>query len=483
MKKEAYKKFMIAGIITVFLLSATIPTINAVQIDTNLNKIKTEISDQTEIETKNACCDLLIITADEFANLLKPLKCHKEKYGVRTSIVTLSYIYDNIWYGYDKPEKIKYFIKQAIEEAGIKYVMLVGDYRKIPIRYVYNDEPRGFLEPCFISELYYADIYDSEGNFSSWDTDGNGIYGQWVGDEAQDKDIDLRPDVYVGRLACRNKLEVRIMVNKIITYETTTYDSDWFNRIIVAGGDTYPDGHYEFPTPEMEGEESCELILENMSDFEPIRLYTSNGNFSGPEDMINAVNNGAGFMSLDGHASPIVWATHAPNNTAFIYGLKFDNMWLLRNKNKMPVVVAGACHNGQFDIGLENILKLGFNKKALNGGLYFIECWGWKLTSKFGGGAIATIANTGLGMTKEDKSSQEGAGDYMDKQFFYVYGHDISDILGEIWGISLNRYLDKYPIDWNTPAGWDFSYDAKTVQEWVLFGDPSLKIGGYPPLE
>jgi len=42
------------------------------------------------------------------------------------------------WYGRDNPEKIKYFIKTAVEQWGIKYVMLVGDYKKIPVRYVYN---------------------------------------------------------------------------------------------------------------------------------------------------------------------------------------------------------------------------------------------------------------------------------------------------------------------------------------------------------
>ncbi len=52
--------------------------------------------------------------------------------------------------------------------------------------------------------------------------------------------------------------------------------------------------------------------------------------------------------------------------------------------------------------------------------------------------------------------------------------------LGEVWAKAITAYLNEYPIDWNTPAGADSSIDAKVVQEWILLGDPSLKIGGYP---
>jgi hypothetical protein len=118
-------------------------------------------------------------------------------------------------------------------------------------------------------------------------------------------------------------------------------------------------------------------------------------------------------------------------------------------------------------------------EEARGHGIGAYECWAWKLTRKIGGGAIATISNTALGMTKEDKDSQEGAGDYMDLQVFVEYANG-TDILGDCWAGSIDRYLDAFPINWSTPAAWDFAYDAKTVQQWVLFGDPSLKIGGYP---
>ena len=53
-----------------------------------------------------------------------------------------------------------------------------------------------------------------------------------------------------------------------------------------------------------------------------------------------------------------------------------------------------------------------------------------------------------------------------------------TDILGEIWGKVISAYLGAYPIDWNSRSY--SAIDAKTAQEWILLGDPSLKIGGYP---
>jgi hypothetical protein len=148
-------------------------------------------------------------------------------------------------------------------------------------------------------------------------------------------------------------------------------------------------------------------------------------------------------------------------------------MTKLRNNEMLPVCVVNSCHNLEFDVNIFYILKQSYYYMT-----WIPECWGWKLTRKIGGGSIATIGYSALELTKEDKDSLEGAADYLDNSFFYNYGVNKIEILGEVWKESISRYLDKYPIDWNTPAGGDFSIDAKTVQQWVLLGDPSLQIGG-----
>jgi len=473
-----YKRSIVFLILVMFIIgSITIPNFTAKTQNITLTE------DDEEIKTN--IYDLLIITPIEFEKFLKPLEAHKNKFGVKTKIITLNEIYDEYTIGRDKPEQIKYAIKDAYDDYGIKYVLLVGSNKKMPVRYVNNQDMTysAYLEPYFISELYYADLYNNEQEFQTWDTDEDAVFGEWIVNQTDGRDayLDLHPDVYVGRLACKNIFEVIIMVDKIIKYETRTYGSTWFNDFVVVAGDTYPEGDYEFNTSGYEGEENTERAIENMTDFNPIRLWVSNGNFTGPKDVINQINKGCGFMFFEGHASPLKWGTHEYNSDEFLDGLANTDMYKLLNFYKLPVVVAGACHNAQFDITPVNLIKYGL--ESFRHGTFGLECWAWRLTSKPFGGSIATIANTGLGMSKEDKKSMEGAGDYMDKQFFYVYGNKESDILGECWGKSIDRYINAYPVNWTISDSsefvYDHKYDLKTVQQWTLLGDPSLKIGGY----
>ncbi len=442
--------------------------------------------------------DLLIIALTKYADALQPLIIHKIENGIPSKFVAVEEIYNGSYFpvtGRDDPEKIKYFIKAAKEEWGIIYVMLVGDFRTIPVRYVFNaDNNTDWNEPYFISELYYGDLYDKNHNFSSWDSNNNGIYGEWYSEVAKDPDIDLYPDVFIGRLACINEAEVKGMVRKIITYETTAYGKDWFNRFVVVAGDTYPESLNPNWTG-YEGEVNTLNAIENMSGFEPIKLWTSDGSFNGTKDVIREVNNGCGFLLFEGHANAFTWSTHPPNKAhTWIDGLNTLTMEFLRNKQMLPVCVVGGCHNNEFDVTPRNIFK-GLKEEGLR---YFAmktffgsfwkytwipECWGWKLTRISKGGSIATLGCTGLGMSKEDKQSFSGAGDYLEPTFFHEYGVNGTTILGKVWGNTITDYLNHYPIDWQTPAAKDFAIDAKTVQQWALFGDPSLKIGGYSPFE
>jgi len=477
MKNQINKfvKVKVLIVLIVFCLFFLTPTLSASSTRKNTIIENSKLIINNIFNNDNSQYRLLIIAPTKFASELKPLVTHKERVGISTKLIALDDLYEQMfWYGQDEPEKIKYFIKFSVEYWGISYVLLVGDFRSLPIRYCYNaDVNSGFYEPCFISELYYADVYDSKGNFSSWDTNKNGVFGEWVGDVAEDYDIDLYPDVCVGRLACRNKLEVKTMVDKIIKYETSTYGENWFKKIVVVAGDTYPESQNENWTGN-EGEENTLKVLENMSGFYPVKLWASDGTFNGKKDVIREINKGCGFLYFDGHANPFRWGTHRPNEEKFIEGLSVLGMSRLSNRCKLPICVVGGCHNLQFDVHFGKLLEEAWYYYT-----WIPECWGWKLTRKIGGGSIATIGCTGLGMTKEDKDSFSGAGDYLEPTFFYEYGTNNTHILGECWSKAITDYLNKYPINWNTPAAWDYAIDAKTIQQWALLGDPSLQIGGY----
>jgi hypothetical protein len=431
---------------------------------------------------------LVIIAPKDFSTALQPLVNHKISNGVTTKLVTRDDICDSVYFpaeGRDCAEEMKYFIKNAFDQWGTKYVLLVGGRNGgimeekwwVPVRYsLLNDGG----ESSYLTDLYFADVYDSNGNFSSWDSNNNGIFAEWTNTK---KDIlDMYPEVYVGRLPCTSVSQVKTMVDKIITYETTTAGKEWFKKMVVVGGDSAPvegDPYYE-------GEEENKLALEYMTGFEGVRLWTSNGNFTGPQDVINGISAGCGFLFFDGHGNPMSWSTHPPNNESdWINGLQVKHMSKLKNGEQLPVTVCGGCHNGQFNTSLFNIpkgiIQEGFKyfKRTFFLGGWIPECWAWKLMSVKNGGSIATMAYAGLDWFAIGDYNQDSIPDctqfysgYTNTQFFKNYGVNKMTILGQAHSQALIDYLNAYP-----PM--QEKLDCKTVQEFVLLGDPSLQIGGY----
>jgi len=124
--------------------------------------------------------------------------------------------------------------------------------------------------------------------------------------------------------------------------------------MVVVGGDSAP---YE-GDPYYEGEEENKLALTYMTGFNGIRLWTSNGNFTGSQDVIDGISAGCGFLFFDGHGNPMTWGTHPPHNeSVWVDGLHVDDMPNLKNSEQLPVTVCGGCHNGQFNVSPLNIIK------------------------------------------------------------------------------------------------------------------------------
>ena len=450
-------------------------------IDASIKKIfnkSDEFQDQTNSDFQTY--KLLIITPQKFASYLKNLKAHKDKIGIFTYLATLDEVYDKMSrQGRDDAEKIKYFIKDAIENWGVSYVLLVGGKSgqsnswNLPARYIGIGNS---YEKQILSDLYFADIYDDEGNFSSWDSDNDGIYGEWFhGDQPEDRYIDLSPDVAVGRLPCRNRLEAVIMVNKIIRYEKTAYNKPWFNKMVAIAGDTYP----EYQNPDWagnEGEYYADMALENMTSFNPVKLFTSDGTLTGWKDVIKALNKGCGFVYFVGHGCATSWSTHFPNSKNWTENFIVYHMFYLTNMNRLPICVVSGCHNCQFDISIFNFFNVTLMKRGEAG----FECWGWRMASKIKGGSIATIGCSALGNTKEDKVLFKGGINELEVQFFKEYGQNNIDIIGDTWKAAIDWYIDTYPVDWSQELTNDSWIDVQVACTWTLLGDPSLKIGGYP---
>jgi hypothetical protein len=396
---------------------------------------------------------LLIITPEEFTAALQPLIAHKNQYGYTTIVKTTEEISAH-YPGRDMQEQIKYAIKDSIETNGTGYVLLVGGVTKIPIRRTYVSLWGDFDEQM-ITDLYYADIYTAQGDFSSWDTNHNDKFGE------NSDQVDLYPDVHLGRLACDNLNDVNVTVDKIIHYETETYGSDWFNTMIFIGGNTFR------WSPGNDGEENNKVVMGIMSQFTPEIIWMSKLNYN-PLSITRAITKGAGFLDYSGHGFEHGMATYTTLGLQIKWYLsayiKFQ-----KNGYKLPIMFFDACLTAKIDYvlsdtlnqshfrNLPNLLEsLGVNISKR------LPCYAWVYVSHEGGGAIATIGATRTAFGGID----DGAGK-MSVEFFSAYNN--SQYLGEMVTAMQNGYITDIPDD------------AFTVEEFILLGDPSLRIGGYPP--
>ncbi len=398
--------------------------------------------------------DFLIITYDKFQSALQPLVELKNQNEIDTKMVTLDEVYDGTYFevqGIDAPEKIKYFIKNALENWNIHYLLLVGSgvegAEKFPVRYAYMPDPPH--EEQFGSVLYYADIYKEGGEFADWDYDDDGLYGEHPQDVL---DVDLYPDVCIGLLPCNNAREVKTIVNKIINYKA---HNKMTNKIIQIGGDTFPGD----PEGIYEGEYANECVMEILPGYNTTRYWASEEELT-KKNIANGFKSSVDFMDFSGHGGPTVWGTHPPEDeetwvppatlrSPYKYYLNIDfDLYFVNNNKKLPVVVYNACSNNKWTSSE--------------------QCLGYKTLSKRNGGGIASFAASALGFGDQGSAECERRWGWCEVNTFKGLFND--KILGIVWNDVITNYVDNF-----SSLSWD-RIDQKTMLGYSMFGDPTLAI-------
>lgn len=289
--------------------------------------------------------DLLIVYPSEFQAALQPLINHKNAVGTKTLSIGLEQIYSHPAYasGRDVQEKIKLAIASAHRSFGIKYVMLVGDVDRFPVRYIRAWDANIWGHSFAPSDLYYADLYDETGNFSTWDKDNNGFFGEmnaregWTThwSELNHDQLELRPDVAVGRIPVSTVNELATFVAKIIAYETAGGPS-WKHRLMLVTGD------FENPRPDAEdiGQKFRQRGFEVVKHY-----YEDQAGWNDPAKLgqraalLNTeINSGFGFVIYLGHGAEDAWANW----------FRRSDVAGLNNVTKLPIVLAAACGTAAF---------------------------------------------------------------------------------------------------------------------------------------
>lgn len=445
--------------------------------------------------------EFVIVSPAFFKGELTSLVDHKQSLGISTTIVTIEDILQDSYcenHCYDDAEQLKYFLKYIYENWGTRYVLLTGGKDHIPVRFSHINMENGTIGkqhlPFFIqetplfslmesyaSDLYYADLYFENETFCSWDTNNNNIYGEKNLTNAIDA-VDLYPDLAVGRILCNTTIDLSVVIDKIIKYETQSHTSDWFRNLTVIGGDTHPllnDIIIKFlflkekqTSFAYEGEYMGDEASRILSHFTTTKVYAT-GFFNNDvleltkENIINSINDGCGFLLLAGHGFPEAWGTHPPSLFGKLWLPKplfrpsffnISNVYDLKNTDMLPIAVISACSCGDF-----NTTDHPF---------------AWAFVQHDGGGAIGSFACTTLGTLLPTSLCTSTMNGKLTLAVFEAYSKGILR-LGDLWRYSIASYLDDpeaMSIGELPGLYWINNFN---LEEWILFGDPTLKIGGY----
>ena len=376
---------------------------------------------------------MIVITDAEREAYLQDFVDWKNDGGLVTGTFLTSDIYAE-YPGVNEQEKIKNFINDAyVTYSGtstpLEYVLLGGDDEIIPIRTVFIDTGWGTYDYNMPCDLYYGCLDNN------WDGNGNGTYGE-VAD-----DVDLIPEVSVGRFTAETQEEFENIFNKTSYYvDNQTFTNDVvtllgenLNNSPVTWGGDYKD-------------EVADLAPSLDADYHVNRLYERDGTYN-TDWVRDAINSGLSVINHMGHS-----------NENIVFGQTTSYVNSYTNTNYGFAYTQG-CYPAAFDelTSLSNE-SIGENLVMTEHGLF------------------AFIGNTRYGWYSPGNTN--GPSQYYDIAFFEAMFNDNQRQLGKSLSQSrtelVNMALDSGVMRW-------------VHYELVIFGDPSVEVkyanGSFPYIQ
>ncbi len=181
--------------------------------------------------------DYLIITTEDLAGEYQVLANWRTAQGVPTVVRTIEWIQANARNGVDIQETIRFFVRDAYTNWGIRYLLLGGDTDILPTRYALSRywPPGG--QTRVPTDLYFGCL---DGSWNDGNHDEN--WGEPVLDNP-----DFYAEVYHGRLPVSDPADVAMMIDRIKRYEAAE-NPDYMNKYLILAEVLFPEDWVEGET-------------------------------------------------------------------------------------------------------------------------------------------------------------------------------------------------------------------------------------------
>jgi hypothetical protein len=163
--------------------------------------------------------------------------------------------------GVDLLERIRNFLREYYQTWGIEYLLMVGNFPDLPMRYCYPD-PMVSQVP---TDYYFADL--SLPDAQSWNLDGDSYVGEY-----EDDLPDLLAEISVGRVPTNVPDRITYTLDKMVRYEQDT--GAWKDHALHAGPIVFHENMNHEDGPFREGALCMDMIETRYMDGFTISHYS-----------------------------------------------------------------------------------------------------------------------------------------------------------------------------------------------------------------
>lgn len=351
---------------------------------------------------KNSTVDYLIITSQALSNAFAALAAHRTARGLSCAIMTTEAISAG-YSGADMPQKIRACISNYVASKATVYVVLGGDDSVVPVRgcYAYCE---GETELAMPTDLYYSDLT------GTWNADGDTRYGETT------DNVDMAPDVIVGRIPVRTAQQAADYINKVIAFDNNR-PNDLMQKMLMIGTKTWhtysgtsrpsdllSDGHAEFRAANHPYVSDAEIWTRRMYRdvitqhwraavlnyfFDTLTSWdaSSAGDYAQTAaNLQSKLNLGWGHLFFSDHGFETGWGIESGNYTSSEASTL---------NNRVVLVYTDACLSGHFDGTPEPCFSEAMLRNPHGGALVYLGCsrYGWGEPGSYYGGPSSDYAH------------------------------------------------------------------------------------------
>jgi hypothetical protein len=369
--------------------------------------------------------------------------------------------------GVDLAEQIRNFLRSYYGIWGIHFVLIVGDYATVPMRYSFPDSAdhthypgnSGNAGGSVPSDNYYADLSlpDSE----SWDSDGDGFHGEYLQDNP-----DFLAEVYVGRIPTSDGARIAYALDKLVTFEQD--EGAWKNQALQPGSMLFFENQNYSGYPKIDGSTLLNKIETDLMGSWTVSRYTEREGLVYSDFLWPAVSISAfltdwrtgqyGVVNWSGHGAPYgvartVWieddgdGVMETDGSDVVEWPSLIDIWGTLDDDYPSIVFAVSCNvgypepNGVGNLGIDLLTEPGF------------------------GAAAGIVSSTRPAWISADVINNPGGAESVCYEF-NRYGVGENERLGEA------LYHAKYYCYQN--YGWDHYAEHINQCNFNLYGDPSM---------